>query len=366
MSVGSPALAAYTLMLTSINVRIVYRRAQQTKHESSHLIAKALISLQQIPLELTRDDRLLAFIAVKSQWRREIVDRLNFSNVFSMAAGLFIGWVSITFIFVVISSFVSLRGSGDDSYGGHAIATAWLWLLCLVIGWFRVPAYTCDELRSTIGHVNEKAAKKVTKMIKQNTRAINSGRSDITRRHPKQTATRRGSGKSVSDSGFRIPEGNAIGEELAMTKKQANPIPLIYEEYDKGEVESDDEPAGQVTKPPIDPLPHPIHHKSAVESLHDYTQSRVKTNPITGLSVDSMTYFAAGHSFARGSIHPGEEDRLLIPKGNPCSLNRDEFRLAATFNYSRVIRYLALVDDVWRALDRITREKDEVGGLVNI
>lgn len=368
MSVGSPALAAYSLMVTSINVRLVYRRAQQTKHESSHLIARALISLQQIPLELTQDERLLAFIAVKNQWRREMVDRLNTRNVFSIAAGLFIGWVTITFVFIVISSFVSLEGSGDDSYGGHAIATLWLWLLCLVIGWFRVPAYTRGELESTVGHVNEKAAKKVTKMIKQNTRAMNFGRSDITRRLPKQTVTRRRSSKSVSDSGFRTPGENATGEESAMSKKQANPVPLVCEELEKVEVESiqeDDEPVGQVTKPPVDRLPHPIYHRSTVDTFHDYTQSRIKTNPNPGLSTDSLTYFAAGYSAARSSVHP-EEDRLLIPKDGASPLNRDEFRLAATFNYSRVIRYLALVDDVWRALDRPTRKKGEVGSLKSI
>jgi hypothetical protein len=63
---------------------------------------------------------------------------------------------------------------------------------------------------------------------------------------------------------------------------------------------------------------------------------------------------------AQSSIHP-ETDRLLIPKDEFSSLNRDELRLAATFNYSRIMRYFVLVDDVLRALDKLAREKEEVG-----
>jgi len=57
------------------------------------------------------------------------------------------------------------------------------------------------------------------------------------------------------------------------------------------------------------------------------------------------------------SINP-ETDELFIPQ-KLTSLTRDEHRLSPTFNYSRIMRYLVLVDDVLTALDKLAREKEE-------
>jgi len=67
--VRSPALAAYTLALTSINARSVYRRAQRIKHQNKNSVARILISLQQTPLEPTRDERLLSFLPINDKWK---------------------------------------------------------------------------------------------------------------------------------------------------------------------------------------------------------------------------------------------------------------------------------------------------------
>ena len=46
------------------------------------------------------------------------------------------------------------------------------------------------------------------------------------------------------------------------------------------------------------------------------------------------------------------EGRLLLRKYDSPWLNRDELRYSPTFNYSRVMRYLVLVDEVFGALER--------------
>ena len=76
MSVGSPALAAYSLALTVLNARSVYRRVKRIKYRNKAAVARALISLQRVPLELTKDELFPASISISNQWEQEIVDRL--------------------------------------------------------------------------------------------------------------------------------------------------------------------------------------------------------------------------------------------------------------------------------------------------
>ena len=335
---GSPALAAYSLILTSLNARLIYRRAQRIKHDSKNDVARALISLQQTPLELTKDERLLAFIPINDQWRNEIVDRLNRRNGWSVATGSSVAWVVIAFTFTLIDSFVSLSGSDDSGASdGLAVGTLWLWLLCLVIGWLWVPTFTCGELKSAIGHANKKAAKKAAKRIKQKaSKAYTSAKNKINNRIPRRVPILKGS------------------------KKPVDPVLEDDEDNEKVKPESIEED----TQP--NPLPNPTHHQSTVsfqvptESQHGHGHHSVRGNPTANPSAVSLPRSVAMQSIAQSSIHP-ETDRLLIPKDAFGSLNRDELRLAATFNYSRIMRYLVLVDDVLRALDRLTREKDEVG-----
>ena len=56
-----------------------------------------------------------------------------------------------------------------------------------------------------------------------------------------------------------------------------------------------------------------------------------------------------------------EKDTLLSYKERSNSLNHDEFRLSATFNYTRVMGYLTLVDDVVKTLNGLAHGKAKVG-----
>ena len=345
---GSPALAAYSLVLTSLNVRSVYHRARRTTHSSKYTVAKALASLQQTPLELTQDEHLLGFISITDQWRREIVDRLDSRNVWSIATGLFVGWVAIAFILAVVDSFAFLDVSGDNSYEGHALGILWLWLLCLVIGWFRVPAFTCGELRSAIVHANQgtqEAATRIRQVGRAARQAVGRAKAKITNR---RMQTLEGPKRRVID-----------------------PVPEVDEESKKVEAEAIQEHAEssrQGVEPQDDPPLSPTRYKSTIsQQLSPENQQyrdhlSVSANPAASRSATSVARSTGVYSVTESSIHPETGD-LLVPK-NFDSLNRDEFRLAATFNYSRIMRYLVLVDDVFRALDKVAHERDEVGPLI--
>ena len=335
---GSPALAAYSLALTSLNARSVYRRARRIKHESKTAVARALIVLQQTPLELTKDERLLAFIPINDQWRLEIVDRLSRRNAWPIVTGPPILWVVFAFGLTLSDSFISLDNSTNGAYSGHAVGTLWLWLLCLVIGWLWVPTFTCGELSSAVGHANRGAAKKAAKRIKQKVvRAPGSIEAKIT---------------------SRLPEGMSILKGL---RKPVVNLPQVPEENENERVgegsiqEVDIRPVGQEAEPRVSPLPSPAHHRSTTISSQSATESQQGHGR---LSVNTNSI--ANRGATQSENHHGS-DRLLIPKDELGSLNRDELRLSAMFNYSRTMRYLVLVDDVLRALEKIADEEDEVG-----
>ena len=299
------------------------------KHENKTTVARALISLQQIPLQLTKDERLLSSIPITDWWGHEIVDRLGRRNAWTVATASSVAWVVIAFVFTLIDSFVSLNDSTEDKAEGHAIGTLWLWLLCLVIGWLWVPTYTCGELNSALRHANLKAAKKTAKsikLVKQTTsHAINSAKTKITNRLLK------GSRKPDVDPVVEVTEENEEVEEEPMQEDEKH----VFH----------------------DPFTTSIQIPS--ESQHGHDHLSISINQTPHRSSVSIIRSSGAHSDGQDSIHPGT-DKLLITKDDLCSLSRDEFRNAATFNYARTMRYLALVNDVLRALDNLALEREEV------
>ena len=320
MSVGSPALVAYSLILTSLNARSVYQRAKGVKHEDKTLVARALISLQQTPLELTKHGYLLAFITTDSRWAQEVVGRLYRRNVWSIATTVCIAWVVVVSFLALVPSFLS---DSDGSPEGHAIAALWSWLLCLVIGWFWVPTFTSVEIKATLRHVNQKAAKRAIKGLRQ-----------------------------AEMRSTEIELSNRLPARMGRSEKPVGTVPRppeVNEEEKERAFQVDEKQAGRKIDRDTNPLPNSSHLQSVLPSRleedHDHPDPSV--NPIQG-AISGADYST------RGPINPENDELLVHQSSDP--LNRDAFRHAATFNYSRVMRYLLLVDDVFTALDRPAHE----------
>ena len=170
MSVGSPALAAYSLMITSFNTSMVYKRANGIEHKEKAEVAKALIAIQRAPLRVTTDPRLLKSIPTDNGWTNEILERLGARNAWSLTTGFSVAWVVIAFGFTLIDSFIAL---GDPSSGGSdglAVGTLWLWLLCLVIGWLWVPIFSSRDVSAALRHANLKTVSTANKLKQQTAR----------------------------------------------------------------------------------------------------------------------------------------------------------------------------------------------------
>ena len=158
LTVGSPTLAAFSLALTALNTRWACKRFSDIQYPNSQNAAKALVFLQQVPLRLTTRDGLLASLIVLSEnddWWECLVDRLEQTHTWTIAAATSIAWVIIAFVFTTTDSLMNL---GEDvNSNGQGVGSLWLWLIPMIVGSLWVPVSSHDKLKAGIGKANDLA-----------------------------------------------------------------------------------------------------------------------------------------------------------------------------------------------------------------
>ena len=152
LTLGSPALAAYSLGLTVLNGRWIVRRFSDCKYPNVRHAVRILSSLQQAPLKIETKGPLLASLIVlpeNDKWWSELEDWINYTHTWSISAVTTIAWVVIAYIFTVIDSFGDITTFINSN--GTAVGSLWLWLLPIVIGWLQIsPKCDSERLSSAI------------------------------------------------------------------------------------------------------------------------------------------------------------------------------------------------------------------------
>ncbi|KAG6906054.1 hypothetical protein DXG01_016115 [Tephrocybe rancida] len=148
LTVGSPTLAAYSLVLTVLNGRWIARRFSSYTFPNTHLAVRILSSLQQSPLHINTDYSLLSSLIVlplNDDWWRDLKEGLEYTHTWSISAVTSIAWVIIAYLFTVIDSFI-----GDITVSinanGQGVGSLWIWLLPIVVGWLQISP-KCDTTR---------------------------------------------------------------------------------------------------------------------------------------------------------------------------------------------------------------------------
>lgn len=96
LTVGSPALAAYSLALTVLNEHWIAQRFSALSYPNVRNAVKALTGLQQSPLHVNADDSLLASLVVlhaNDNYWETLEDLLNYVQTWSISAVASILWV---------------------------------------------------------------------------------------------------------------------------------------------------------------------------------------------------------------------------------------------------------------------------------
>ncbi|KAJ6595102.1 hypothetical protein DFH09DRAFT_906266, partial [Mycena vulgaris] len=159
LTIGSPSLAIFSLIITVLNSRWLKRRFAHITYPNSNDAVRILDNLQEslLRVEKTSSDGRLPLLASlivlpqNDQWWQRGKATLGFTHTWTMANIASVGWAIIAFIFTIAS-----MDPTSLNIIGPAIACAWLWLLPLVVGWLQTSP-NCDELklRAELASLNE-------------------------------------------------------------------------------------------------------------------------------------------------------------------------------------------------------------------
>ncbi|KAG2085394.1 uncharacterized protein F5147DRAFT_644888 [Suillus discolor] len=147
LTVGSPVLAGYPMILTILNANWISRRFEDLSFPNTKDAVRILISLQQSPLRITNEDSLLSSLVVLPQndeWWPSIAGFLDYTHTWSISSVTSIAWVVIAYLLTVASSLSDV--SSNINSNGQGTGSVWLWLIPIVIGWLQLSP-KCDYAR---------------------------------------------------------------------------------------------------------------------------------------------------------------------------------------------------------------------------
>jgi len=161
LTVGSPTLAAYSLILTSLNnYHLAFNFSQITFPNAGHAV-RILSGLQQLPLQIDLDDGLLASLVVlpkNDTWWAAMDAIVGHENAWTISALAGIVWVVVAYALTVVDSFTGLaekesldsqleRHSGTSD--GPGVGSMWLWVRLLHANNFIDAPLTPENLASS-------------------------------------------------------------------------------------------------------------------------------------------------------------------------------------------------------------------------
>ncbi|KAF9233609.1 hypothetical protein BU15DRAFT_53671 [Melanogaster broomeanus] len=159
LTVGSPTLAGYSLILNLLDARWLNDRFRRTHYPTRSLrntVVRVLGSLQQVPLRVHPGDAAffesLIILPENDKWWSTFYESLHHTHTWSIASATSIIWVVVAYLLTVADSLSNVADHINAS--GQGTGSVWLWLLPVVVGWL-VLAPTCDY--ALINHAYNRA-----------------------------------------------------------------------------------------------------------------------------------------------------------------------------------------------------------------
>ena len=138
LTVGSPALGAYSLSLAIISNRWMVKRFARTTYTNSHLAAESLSSLQQMSLDVPKDNRVLPSLIVlpmNRKWWKKLAHGLDYPvPKWTLASTMSVLYLALADIFAWVSNLANPLSNGQVYATGQGISSLWLCFLPIVIG----------------------------------------------------------------------------------------------------------------------------------------------------------------------------------------------------------------------------------------
>ena len=147
LTVGSPVLAGYSMILTILNARWISYRFENVLFPNTKHAVRMLISLQQSPLRITNEDSLLSSLVLlpeNDHWWPKVAEFLNYTHTWSISSATSIVWVIVAYLLTVAGSLSDV--SANINANGQGTGSVWLWLIPIVVGWLQLSP-KCDYAR---------------------------------------------------------------------------------------------------------------------------------------------------------------------------------------------------------------------------
>jgi hypothetical protein len=158
LTVGSPTLAGYSLIMTVLNSRWITRKFEAIHYPNAELAVKILANLQYAPVRVLSQDHLLSSLIIlpeNDEWWNELSQLIDYKHTWSISAATSIAWVIIAYAFTVVDSIGNLSNVGSN---GQSVGTVWLWLICIVTGWLQLcPKSDYSQLTRIFNRANNMA-----------------------------------------------------------------------------------------------------------------------------------------------------------------------------------------------------------------
>jgi len=157
ITIGSPALGAYSLQITHLNTRWTTAAFAGVDYPNARDIAAVLSAFHHVPIRMSPQPPLLHSLVVLHKndkyWRR-LLEAVKKTRMWSIPIGMSFVWVILAAILTILDSVHSPR-PGDI---GYAIAAAYSFLLPLIIGWLHAGCEPeTNHLRDSLRNANRKA-----------------------------------------------------------------------------------------------------------------------------------------------------------------------------------------------------------------
>ena len=134
MTIGSPALAAYSLQITHLNTRWLRKAFLHLEYPNSKAISTVISTFQHIPLQISPNPLLLPSLIVLPQndayWDL-LLKCTERTRRWSIPLVMNFIWVIFPVLFTIIDSLHQERTA-------YAIVSIWTYLLPLIMGWLHV------------------------------------------------------------------------------------------------------------------------------------------------------------------------------------------------------------------------------------
>ena len=155
VTIGSPALAAYSLQITHLNAGWLSRAFLDLEYPNSRAISTVLSAFHHVPIRISPTGGLLPSLIVLPQndayWEL-LLKGAEKTRRWSIPLAVGFIWVVVAALLTIIDSFHS--PPTDDV--GYSIVAAWAFLLPLIIGWLHVGSQPePNHLRECLDSANQ-------------------------------------------------------------------------------------------------------------------------------------------------------------------------------------------------------------------